>query len=217
MKEPVRALWWSALLVQMEIENNTLGIEIQNSFFNLLKEHFPKSLLQKAKEGNVIKIISIACGRFREAKSIFDYFSSFEKALELYGIEIDKEFLTFAENELKNKKQVYLKAADASLMESYKDWGEFDLIIVRHPEITFNTDIFIKIFANCKNILKKDGYLLITTHFENEKEAIIPLLKLLNFKLVSSVENKNAPIAKTVKSDSEVSYADKFLLIATGG
>src|SRR3990167_659767 len=106
----------------METENNTLATDIQNSFLNLLKEHLPKSLFQKAKENNSIKIISIACGRFREAKSLFDYFSPCEKALELYGIEIDKEFLTLAENELKNKKQVHLKTADASLMENYKDW-----------------------------------------------------------------------------------------------
>ena len=65
----------------MAIENNTLATDIQNSLLNLLKEHFPKSLLQKVKDNKQLKIISIACGRFREAKSLFDYFSSFEKAL----------------------------------------------------------------------------------------------------------------------------------------
>ncbi len=197
--------------------DDVLLTDIQKSFFELLNKHLPKQFLENIKENGQIKILSIGCGRLRESKSVFDYFGDNSKNIKMYGIDLDKENLKLAEDEptIKNhKNQFELKLADASNIENYKDWlkdGLFDLIIIRHPEITFNTDVFIEIFSMCPSLLKKDGYVLITTHFENEKDALLPLLKLLKFNLVLCTQNLMAPC---VVKDDKTLYADKFLLIA---
>ena len=132
----------------MNTDPEKLGKQIQQSFSNLLKEHLPKTLLDKLKQNKTLKIISIACGKFIEAECLFDYFSPYEKLVKLYGLEIDEELLSSAKKRLltDNKKDhIFLKSGDASKLENYEEWikdGLFDLIIVRHPEITFNTDVF---------------------------------------------------------------------------
>ena len=203
----------------MESDNETLVKDIQNSFLNLLNDHLPKNVLEKAKDRNIVKVMSICCGRFREAKSIFDYFSDYKDSIKVYGIEIDKNLLDLAKNERiikENEKSVCLKLGDASSIESYKDWledGLFDLVIVRHPEITFNTDVFVKIFSlSYKNLLAKNSYLIITTHFENEKETLKLLLKALKLNVLVDIENDLAPC---IKEEEKNSYADRFLLIAS--
>lgn len=202
----------------MNIEYEKLGKEIQNSFLNLLKEYLPKNLLEKVKENKPVKIISIACGKFIEAECLFDYFSPYEKLIRLYGIEIDEELLSSAKNRLlksDKKDQIFSKSGDASSPENYEEWikdGLFDLIIVRHPEITFNTDVFMKIFSNCKNLLSKDGSIFVTTHHENEKIAIIFLFKILSFNVIVETENKNAA---SLKKGEDLVFADKFLLIGS--
>lgn len=199
-------------------ENETYAKNVQESFLQLLNNFLPKNLLQIAKQKDKIKIISIGCGRFREAKSIFDYFQGFEDKLNLFGIEMDNKLLELAKEEeivKTNKSSVFLKLADASNFENYGEWiknGRFDLIIVRHPEITFNTDVFIKVFSCCVNLLEKKGYLLITTHFENEKEALKLLLKLYKFNLLAEAENPKSP---SMQKNGEILYADKFLLLVS--
>jgi len=88
------------------------------------------------------------------------------------------------------------------------------LIIVRHPEITFNTDPFIKIFSLCVNLLNKKGYLFATTHFENEKEMLKLLLKLCNFNVFVEAKNQLSP---SMEINGKIRYADKYLLIANNG
>jgi len=200
-------------------ENETLVREIQKSFLNLLDENLPKSLIEKTKQDKVIKILSICCGRFREAKSIFDYFQAqFKNKLKLYGIDNDEELLKLAKEEevIKNNRDfVFLKLADASAIENYKEWfkdGLFDLVIVRHPEITFNTEVFVKIFSICPILLTGSGYLFVTTHFENEKEVLKLLLQLNKFNLMVDIENKQSPMFKVKGEDR---FFDKFLLLAT--
>lgn len=189
--------------------------EIQKSFLHLLIDYLPKNILEKAKNQRV-KIISVCCGRFREAQSLFDYFSLYPNKLDLYGIDIDKELISLAENEpavKQNKSHVHLKLADASKVENYKEWlvdGLFDLVIIRHPEITFNKDIFVKIFSLSGSLL--GGYLLITTHYENEKELIKLLLKSLKFNLIVDVENQYSP---HIEKDGKLMFADRFLLIGS--
>ena len=212
----------NAQIKEAKLDNNAqkLADDIQQSFLNLLNDHLPKDLLQKTKEKQTVKILSIACGRFREASSLFKYFSGYEEHIKLYGIDTSKELLDQAKEDLilidKNK-STSLKLADASLLESYHEWltnGLFNLIIIRHPEITFNTDIFIKIFSTCATLLEKNAYILITTHFENEKEALLLLLKMLKLKVVSCLLNDNAPI---VKKENESLYADRFMILVSSG
>lgn len=201
----------------MNDEHEQLVNKIQKSFLNLLKNYLPKEILEKAKKGNNVKIISIGCGRFREAKSIYDYFAHKENLIKLFGIEIDNTLLELAKNEpiiKKHKDSVILKLADATNIENYKDLihdGFFDLIIVRHPEITFNSETFIKVFSFVTNIIAKNGYLFITTHFEDEKESLKLLLKLLRLDLVTDIENKDSP---SFKKNGNLSHVDKYLLIA---
>ncbi len=202
----------------MESENKTLGINIQKSFSVLLKDYLPKNLLDKTRANKPIKIISIACGKFIEAECLLDYFSPNEKQIKLYGIEIDEELLNDATNRLlKNngRDHIFLKAGDASNLENYKDWIKdslFDLIIVRHPEITFNTDVFMKIFSNFNNLLNKNGYLFITTHYEDEKRALSYLFKILKLNSLVDIENKN-PVS--LKKGEDLVFADRFLLISS--
>lgn len=201
----------------MNFENQILAKDIQKSFLSLLNDYLPKDILDKARSGQTVKILSIACGRFREAKSICDYFSGHEKFIRLYGIEIDKELINLAKEEpvvKENKNIVFLKHADASNINSYNEWfsdGQFDLIIIRHPEITFNTNIFIKIFSLCAELLKDEGYLIVTTHFENEKEMLKLLFQLNKLKVFIEKENLLSP---STEIKGETRYADKFLLIA---
>ena len=149
---------------------------------------------------------------------MFDYFSPNEKFLKLYGIEIDKELLNSAKKRLltdDKKDSVFLKSGDASKLENYEEWitnDLFDLIIIRHPEITFNTNVFMKIFSTCSNLLNEDGYLLITTHYENEKRALNYLFKILKLNALTETENKNAV---SLKKGEETVFADRFLLIAS--
>ena len=202
----------------MNLEYEKLGKEIQNSFSALLKEHLPENLLEKVKENKSLKIISIACGKFIEAECLFDYFSPFEKLIKLYGIEIDEELLNSAKKrflEGDKKNLVFLKCNDASKIENYEEWisdGLFDLIIIRHPEITFNTDIFMKIFSNCTKLLNKEGRIFITTHHENEKRALSYFLKILKLNTLTDIENKNAA---SLKKGEDLVFADKFLLITS--
>ena len=202
----------------MDIEYEKLGKQIQNSFSNLLKDYLPKNLSEKVKENKPLKIISIACGKFIVAECLFDYFSPYEGLIKLYGIEIDEELLGSAKKRLltdDKKDFVPLKCADASKLENYEEWlkdGPFDLIIVRHPEITFNTDVFMKIFSNCNNLLDKSGYLFITTHHENEKRALSYLFKILKLSTLTDIENKNAA---SLKKGEDLVFADKFLLVAS--
>ncbi len=193
-----------------------LGKEIQQSFSLLLKEYLPKNLLEKAKENKSLKIISIACGKFLEAECLFECFSSNDNQIKLFGIEIDKDLFNSANERLfsgNKKDQISLKCGDATSPENYEEWikdGLFDLIIIRHPEITFNTDVFMKIFSNCKTLLLKEGFIFVTTHHENEKRAVEFLFKILDFNIVLEVENQGAASSK--KGD-EIVYADKYLLI----
>lgn len=202
----------------MNTENDILVSQIQSNFFNLLNDYLPRDLLSTISNLKAFKILSICCGRFREAKPLFEYFSNYKDKIRLFGIDLDPTLIELAQNESvikENKGHVYLKIGDASLIENYEEWlksGLFDLVIVRHPEITFNTDIFIKIFSLCPNLINKDGLLLITTHFENEKESLQILLKLINFKLLACVENKNAP---SIKKNNKTHFVDKFLLLST--
>ena len=194
----------------MEIENKTLVKNIQDSFLGLLNNYLPKDILDKARQGNTVKILSIACGRFREAKSIFDYFQKYENHVKLYGIDVDNDLLKLVKEE-----KVTIKCADAKNIESYKEWlsnGKFDLIIVRHPEITLNTDDFIKIFSTCVNVIALDGHLLITTHYEDEKNVVKNLLKLLKFNVLTDVKNEHSP---SLKKDNESIFVDRFLLLAS--
>ena len=202
----------------MDQDNESLIQKIQESFSNLLNEHLPKDLIEKIKKNKSLKILSIGCGRLREAKCLFEYFSDCNNYLKLYGIDIDNEMLELAKGDpeiTKRKNSIYLKLANASNKEGYEEWlkdGAFDLIILRHPEITFNTDPFIKIFSLCPGLLTKSGYLFITTHFENEKESIKLLLKLLKFNLLVEAENKNPA---SFKKAEELLFADKFVLVAS--
>ena len=138
--------------------------------------------------------------------------------IKLYGIEIHDELFELAWNDpfiQVKKDSIFLKKADATDILNYQDWlenGLFDFIIIRHPEITFNTDVFIKIFSLCVNLLANTGYLMVTTHFENEKEMLKLLLKLYKFNVFVEKENKNSP---TIEKEGETSYIDRFLLIST--
>jgi len=204
----------------MNFENETFVKSIQESFLSLLNNYLPKDLLQKAESKQSIKILSIGCGRFREAKSVFGYFKNKSTNIKLYGIEIDDELYKLACGDptlQEHKNSVFLKKGDATKLENYKDWvngGRFDLIIVRHPEITFNTDPFIKIFSLCVNLLNKKGYLFATTHFENEKEMLKLLLKLCNFNVFVEAKNQLSP---SMEINGKIRYADKYLLIANNG
>ena len=201
----------------MNIEYEKLGDEIRKSFSALLKNYLPEHLLEKLKENKPVKIISIACGKFIEAECLLDYFSPYEKLLKLYGIEIDDELLNSAKERLlthDKKDRIFLKSGDASKFENYEDWikdGPFDLIIVRHPEITFNTDVFMKIFSNFNKLLDKEGHVLITTHYENEKRALSYFFKILKLNIIVDIENKNAV---SLKKGEELVFADRFLLLA---
>ena len=199
-------------------EDKNLADEIQRSFLNLLKDNFPQDLLEKTKSNQTVKILSIGCGRFREAKSLFDYFHPHEENLRLFGIEINNEMFSLLVKDefIKSKKDfICLKSADATNLSSYMDWikdSKFDLIIFRHPEVTFNTNIVIKIFSMCPMLLSQKGYLLLTTHFHNEKEALIQLLKLYKFKILTDKENEKP---SSFKKEGETMFADRFLLIAS--
>ena len=199
-------------------DDDALVINIQQSFLNLLKNYLPKDLIETVKKNKSLKILSIGCGRLREAKCLFEYFSDCESFMRLYGIDLDSEMLGLAKNDpeiIKRKKSVYLKHANASEKENYAQWlkdGVFDLIILRHPEITFNTDPFIKIFSLCPGLLAKHGYLFITTHFENEKESIKLLLKLIKLNLLLEAEKKNAA---SFQKGQEQLFSDKFALVAS--
>ena len=202
----------------MNTDHEKLGEQIQQSFSNLLKEHLPKNLLDKAKENKSVKIISIACGKFIEAECLLNYFNLHEISVKLYGIEIDEELLSSAKSRLltdDKKDCIFLQSGDASKSENYEEWvkdGLFDLIIVRHPEITFNTEVFMKIFSNGIKILNKNGYLFITTHYENEKRALKFLFNVLKLRIICEIENVNAA---SLKKGDEVVFADKFLLVVS--
>ena len=202
----------------MNKDLKNLGKQIQESFSGLLKEYLPKDFLEKVKQNKYLKIISVACGKFIEAECLFDYFFSYEKLIKLYGIELDEELLKSAKTRLltdEKKELIFLKCEDASKPENYEEWikGElFDLIIIRHPEITFNTDTFMKIFLNCKNFLSRNGYIFITTHHENEKRAVSFLLNSLGFHITVEAENSNAV---SLEKGEDLVFADKFLLIAS--
>lgn len=211
----VRTSCTKQLFPMQNIDSENLVKQIQKSFLTLLNEYLPKDLKQKAKEQKPVKILSIGCGRFREAKCLLDYFHPNENMICLFGIEISQELLDAAKDDpdIKNK-NIVLKIGDASVQENYKEWVNdslFDLIIVRHPEITFNTDIFIKIFSLVPGLLLENGFFLVTTHYENEKESVKSLLKLLKYNLLTEIENKNPASAKKEK---ELLFADRFLIIA---
>ena len=195
-----------------------LGKQIQQSFSVLLNEYLPKTFLEKVRKGETLKIISIACGKFIEAECLLEYSSPNEKLVKLYGIEIDDELLNSAKERLltdKNKDHIFLKSGDASKLENYEDWitdGLFDLIIVRHPEITFNTDIFMKIFSNFNKLLDKEGHVFITTHYENEKRALKFLFNILKLNTIHEIENVSAA---SLKKGDETVFADRFLLVAS--
>ena len=195
--------------------DDSLATNIQKSFLDLLHQYLPKNLSEK-KEG--LKILSIGCGRIREAKCLFEYFSNCSDQINFYGIDIVNEMLELAKSDpdiIKRKEQIHLKLGDASDKNIYTEWldnGQFDLIILRHPEITFNTEPFIKIFTISKELLQTNGYLFITTHFENEKESIKLLLKLLKYDLLIEAENKSSA---SFKKGEDLVFADKFLLVAS--
>ena len=201
----------------MNIDYEKIGGEIQQSFSLLLNERFPRNLLDKAKENKTIKIISIACGKFIEAECLLNYFNLHEISVKLYGIEIDEELLSSAKSRLltdDKKDCIFLQSGDASKSENYEEWvkdGLFDLIIVRHPEITFNTEVFMKIFSNGIKVLNKNGYLFITTHYENEKRALKFLFNILKLTTIHEIENVNAA---SLKKGDEIVFADRFLLVA---
>lgn len=195
--------------------NKNLVNKIHESYSLLLENYLPKDLLEKAKQ-NKIKILSVGCGKFREAKNLFEYFSSSSGNIKLYGIEIDEKiFNESTQDEFIKQKpdQIFLKFADASKIENYSEWisdGLFDLIIVRHPEITFNTDIFMNIFSICRDLLLSSGYMFITTHFQNEKDILKLLFSILKYNVLIEEENIHSP---SIEIDGKSQYSDKFLLV----
>lgn len=195
--------------------NKNLINKIHESYSLLLENYLPKDLLEKVKQ-NKIKILSIGCGKFRESKNLFEYFSANQGNIKLYGIEIDESLFNESKQDefIKQKTdQIFLKLADASKTENYSEWlsdGLFDLIIVRHPEITFNTDIFMNIFSICKDLLSNSGYMFITTHFQNEKDALKLLFNILKYNVLIEVENIHSP---SIEIDGKSQYSDKFLLV----
>lgn len=201
-------------LIKMD-NNKNLVTKIHESYSLLLENYLPKDLLEKAKQ-NKVKILSVGCGKLREAKNLFEYFSTSSKNIKLYGIEIDEKiFNESTQDEFIKQKtdQIFLKSADASQFENYNEWisdGLFDLIIVRHPEITFNTDIFMNIFSICKDLLSDSGYMFITTHFQNEKDALKLLFNILKYNVLIEAENIHSP---SIEIDGKSQYSDKFLLI----
>ena len=203
----------------MNVDYEKLGKEIKESFSALLKQHIPQDFCEKAKQRELTKIMSIACGKFTEAECLSGYFS-FCKNLKLYGIEIDEPLFNQAKERLLEKegrKNIFLKKVDASEVDNYAEWlndGLFNLIVLRHPEITFNTNVFMKIFAVCFGVLESGGLLLITTHLENEKKAVKYLLDMLGFKILAEIENANAASSE---QDGKTVFADKFLFIASSG
>lgn len=194
-----------------------LAQDIQKSFLGILNDYLPKDLKKRTEENQLVKILSIACGRFREAKSLFDYFLPDKDQIKLYGIEIDSKLFQLAKSDCfiaKNQNLISLKNGDATTLQNYKEWltdGLFDVVIVRHPEITFNTQIFTKIFSICPNLVKVNGYLLITTHFESEKEMLKAIVKQHGFNILVEEINKQSP---AINIDGKTRYADRFLLVA---
>ncbi len=197
----------------MNIDLEKLGVDIRNSFSLLLDSYLPKELLNK----DNLKIISVACGKFIDAECLISYFAKHKKKIRLYGIEIDESLINNAkERLLKDEKKdcIFLKQADATALENYEEWlldGVFDLVIVRHPEITFNTQVFMKIFSLCAAILDKDRFMLVTTHHESERKATKLLFEMLKVNVLIDIENEKAV---SIDKGSEKAFADKFLLIA---
>lgn len=189
--------------------------KIHESYSLLLESYLPKDLFEKSKQKK-IKILSVGCGKLREAKNLFEYFSSTLENIKLYGIEIDEKLFSELKQDdfvKQNPDRIFLKAGDASRIENYSEWisdGLFDLIIIRHPEITFNTDVFMNIFSICKDLLLDSGYMFITTHFQNEKDALKLLFNLLKYNVLIEVENIHSP---SMEIDGKPQFSDKFLLI----
>ena len=105
-------------------DDNALVINIQQSFLNLLKNYLPKDLIEIVKKNKSLKILSIGCGRLREAKCLFEYFSDCESSIRLFGIDLDSEMLALAKIDpeiIKRKDFVYLKHANASSQENYDE------------------------------------------------------------------------------------------------
>lgn len=202
----------------MTVDYEKLAKDIQSSFLSLLKSQLPSVYLEKVRNGKKIKILSLCCGRFRESKSIYDYFAGFENFIKLYGIDSDKNLLELAETEpsiIKNRRNVELMLGDASKFDSYKPWmrdGGFDLIIYRHSEVLINREAFLQVISRSTMLFNSGAYLLTTTHYKEEKDELKLVLHSLKFKILKDIENPNPANAE---KDGMVHYADRFLLLAS--
>ena len=70
----------------------------------------------------------------------------------------------------------------------------------------------MKIFSNFDKLLDKDGYVFITTHYENEKRALKFLFNILKLNTIHEIENVSAA---SLKKGDETVFADRFLLVAS--
>lgn len=140
-------------------------------------------LSQYFSELDEIKILSIGCGFAYEVPLLKKVLP---KKISLSGIDIKEPMIRMAK---KDHPGETFEAGDAINILPRLARG-FDLLLILHPEIVHNHDIFSDIFKISKNNLREGGILFVSLYAENEFNLCKELLDNLDYDLIVAEKNQ---------------------------
>jgi SAM-dependent methyltransferase len=180
-------------------------------FYNLLvslTEHFPYGMRLRfalSPRPRPLRILDVGCGSATDAIALHSYFGGQRygvkgKDVEYLGIDIRDTGYTRKELEGMGRADIRIEEANATHFDRYEFLrGEFDVIVIRHPDVADNmlssiyrnsiSAYWYKMFKESLGHLSDGGVIMITTYRSFEHSAVEGAFRCLDAMQVYAGEN----------------------------
>lgn len=215
------------LFLRVAIGAEKIGEE-RRSFWNMLVTEVAKTDYRPPQD-RPTQILDVGCGRCMEGIVLNSYFGGGHfgfnsNNVELKGIDLDPENIKKAEAEhmimdYPNSTKYVPKTGyefirgDATDLEKYEQLPEqFDVIMVRHQQISDSEQTWVKIFQEALKRLAPDGIIISTSFSDIEHDMLVEQLKKLDCEILVNEANPYAvhTSVKEVSIDRDVVIIKKI-------
>lgn len=171
-------------------------------FWNMLVSTVPLMgwEVSRIREDPPVKILDVGCGLAVDAMPLQSYFGGVPYGVRggrasYLGIDIDPTAIEFASVMNEYRTGLNFLTADATRFDDYPQLrGEFDVIVIRHPEVASGpgktaSPVWIKIFGQSLLHLAPHGLLIVTTYQCGEHLMVESIMRWLEVHQSLSVRN----------------------------
>lgn len=169
-----------------------------------------------------LKILDVGFGNGWDAMPLVSYFggSDFNQSnphIDYLGIDIDNIQSARRFHQQKGWNNLRFEYADATCLSEHFSDGQFDIVVIRHPEVftrhsKFITETWLHIFKEAMLQLKQGGILLITAYRCAEYLAPDRVFKSYGAKRLFAGQN---PFSANIELYGGVNSRDRFVAIYT--